>query len=128
MENQQRFNFKLRITLEHNFVYKLNLSPPYGRFNNEKKFILRSENSYIYYMYRLMVLSKVKTSSTNKNSCLFHREKHRIRKERERQEREMQERRREELRQRWEREEIEKQKQKLVCYSLVIEENIISNI
>ena len=66
MENQQRFNFKLRITLEHNFVYKLNLSPPYGRFNNEKKFILRSENSYIYYMYRLMVLSKVKTSSTNK--------------------------------------------------------------
>ena len=79
-------------------------------------------------MNSLMVLSKVKASSTNKNSCLFHREKHRIRKERERQEREMQESRREEVRQRWELEEVERQKQKLVYCSLVISENIISNI
>ena len=41
--------------------------------------------------------------------------------------REMQEQRKEELRQRWELEEIEKQKQKLVYYSLIIYENIKCN-
>ena len=39
----------------------------------------------------------------------------------------MQEQRKEELRQRWELEEIEKQKQKLVYYSLIIYENIKCN-